>query len=93
MSDGGVAEVSDFMPVAEMGNPHTLIRRAMTIRGEVTFRMECAPRFDYGELDIELSKRLARCCSLQMVQMGPLCACGVQYHSALTMAAFAHNSG
>ena len=25
LSDGGVAEVSDFMPVAEVGNPHTLI--------------------------------------------------------------------
>ena len=48
LSDEGVAEVSDFMPVGEVGHPHTLIRRAMTVRGEVTFRMECTPRFDYG---------------------------------------------
>jgi GH15 family glucan-1,4-alpha-glucosidase len=48
LSDEGVAEVSDFMAVEEVGHPHTLIRRATTIRGEVAFRMECAPRFDYG---------------------------------------------
>jgi GH15 family glucan-1,4-alpha-glucosidase len=48
LSEQGVAEVSDFMPVAEVGEPHTLVRRARTVRGEVRFRMLCAPRFDYA---------------------------------------------
>jgi GH15 family glucan-1,4-alpha-glucosidase len=48
LSEAGVAEVSDFMPVDEVGRAHTLIRRARTVRGEVKFRMTCAPRFDYA---------------------------------------------
>jgi GH15 family glucan-1,4-alpha-glucosidase len=48
LSEQGVAEVSDFMPVEEVGESHTLVRRARTVRGEVRFRMLCAPRFDYG---------------------------------------------
>lgn len=48
LSKEGMAEISDFMPVEESGHAHTLVRRAKTIRGEVRFRMICAPRFDYG---------------------------------------------
>lgn len=49
LSDDGVAEISDFMPIDDASQPgHRLIRRAKTIRGEVRFRMQCAPRFDYG---------------------------------------------
>lgn len=49
LSEDGVAEISDFMPVEASQRPvHRLIRRAKTIRGEVRFRMQCAPRFDYG---------------------------------------------
>jgi GH15 family glucan-1,4-alpha-glucosidase len=48
LSEQGVAEVSDFMSLEEVGEPHTLVRRVRTVRGEVRFRMLCAPRFDYG---------------------------------------------
>jgi GH15 family glucan-1,4-alpha-glucosidase len=48
LSHEGVAEVSDFMPVEEVGWAHNLVRRAKTVRGEVPFRMICDPRFDYG---------------------------------------------
>ncbi len=50
LSQEGVAEVSDFMPVDEAGSApaHSLIRRAKTVRGEVRFRMVCEPRFDYA---------------------------------------------
>ena len=48
LSEQGVAEVSDFMSVEEVGEAHTLVRRARTVRGEVKFRMLCAPRFDYA---------------------------------------------
>ena len=44
----GVAEVSDFMPVEDAGRAHNLVRRAKTVVGELTFRMRCDPRFDYG---------------------------------------------
>jgi len=48
LSDDGVAEVSDFMPIYERGHAHDIVRRAKTVRGEVRFRMVCDPRFDYG---------------------------------------------
>lgn len=44
----GVAEVSDFMPIQKSGHAHDLARRAKTIRGDIPFRMELAPRFNYG---------------------------------------------
>lgn len=48
LSDEGVAEISDFMPIAEKGHAHDLVRRAKTVRGEVRYRMVCEPRFDYA---------------------------------------------
>jgi GH15 family glucan-1,4-alpha-glucosidase len=48
LDGAGVAEVSDFMPVEDAGVAHNLVRRAKTVRGEVRFRMRCAPRFDYA---------------------------------------------
>ena len=46
----GVAEISDFMSIEPDGEAdfHDLVRRVKTVRGEVTFRMVCDPRFDYG---------------------------------------------
>ena len=48
LSEDGVAEVSDFMPIDQDEPAHDLIRRAKTVRGEVRYRMVCQPRFDYG---------------------------------------------
>jgi GH15 family glucan-1,4-alpha-glucosidase len=48
LHDDGVAEVSDFMPVADIGVPHNIVRRAKAVRGDVPFVMRCAPRFDYA---------------------------------------------
>jgi len=48
LGDAGVAEVSDFMPVEEAEREHAVVRRAKTVRGEVRFRMLCAPAFDYA---------------------------------------------
>ncbi len=57
LSSQGVAEVSDFMPVEAMGEGHKLIRRAKTVRGRMTFRMICAPAFDYGRCAHRLEQR------------------------------------
>lgn len=48
LSNDGVAEISDFMPALENGDAHGLVRRAKTVRGEVRYRLVCAPRFDYA---------------------------------------------
>lgn len=48
LADEGVGELSDFMSVNEESHPHTLVRRAKTVRGRIKWRLLCAPRFDYG---------------------------------------------
>ena len=48
LSEDGVAEVSDFMPISDVLQAHDVVRRAKTVRGEITFRMVCQPRFDYA---------------------------------------------
>jgi GH15 family glucan-1,4-alpha-glucosidase len=48
LSDEGVAEIQDFMPVD--AGPQRLIRRLVGVRGRLRFRLELEPRFDYGRL-------------------------------------------
>ena len=51
LTDDGVAEVVDFMPVSDptrASEQHRIVRLATCVRGEVTFDLEIAPRFDYG---------------------------------------------
>jgi GH15 family glucan-1,4-alpha-glucosidase len=52
LHSSGLAEVSDFMPVADGDTPGgTIVRRAKCARGEVVLEMVCAPRFDYGRAE------------------------------------------
>ena len=51
LTEDGVGEVQDFMPVGEhLGGSHRdrLIRRLLSVRGRMRFELECAPRFDFG---------------------------------------------
>ncbi len=51
LTHGGVGEVQDFMPVHNAPGSvfrHRLIRRVLGVRGELTFRIEVEPRFNYG---------------------------------------------
>jgi GH15 family glucan-1,4-alpha-glucosidase len=57
LSDEGVAEVSDFMTISEDEPSNALVRRVKTVRGDVRFRMRCAPRFDYGRAAHRVHKR------------------------------------
>ena len=47
----GVGEVTDFMPLSP-GRPtlhrHSILRKVDVIRGEIEFRLLCAPAFDYA---------------------------------------------
>ncbi len=52
----GVGEITDYMPVGVPANGHgyhQLIRRVRVVRGEMTFRMECTPAFDYARAEHE----------------------------------------
>jgi GH15 family glucan-1,4-alpha-glucosidase len=56
MTEEGVGEVVDFMPVLAGSPPtenHRLVRMVRCVRGEMTFDIDLAPRFDYGRMDHE----------------------------------------
>lgn len=51
LSDCGVGEIIDFMPVgltAQERGYHWLVRRVRAVRCQMDFRMECYPAFNYG---------------------------------------------
>jgi GH15 family glucan-1,4-alpha-glucosidase len=51
LTEAGVGEVIDFMPVASTtfaSDRHRLVRMLRCVRGEMTFALDIAPRFDYG---------------------------------------------
>lgn len=59
MTDEGVAEVQDFMPVLRAHDPdhrQRLVRRVVGLRGRVDLTMTMAPRPDYGATDPGLSE-------------------------------------
>ncbi len=52
----GVGEVIDYMPVGAPENGHGyhhVVRRVRVVRGEMGFRMECSPAFDYARAEHE----------------------------------------
>ena len=53
LTPDGVGEVVDFMPIHAGGGPkersdHQVVRMVRGVRGEIPFRMECRPAFDYA---------------------------------------------
>lgn len=52
LSRDGVGEVMDFMPIQEglegRQHIHQIVRRVRVVRGQVKFRLECFPAFDYA---------------------------------------------
>jgi GH15 family glucan-1,4-alpha-glucosidase len=49
LAEEGVAELTDYMPIATDGEqPNEIIRTLAVIRGQVDFKMRCQPRFDYA---------------------------------------------
>lgn len=50
-SPDGVGEVIDFMPMGERAadEGRQVLRRVRVVRGEMSFRMECVPAFNYAQ--------------------------------------------
>jgi GH15 family glucan-1,4-alpha-glucosidase len=50
LTEAGVGEVVDFMPVsgAEATTNHRVVRLVRCVRGRMEFELDVAPRFDYG---------------------------------------------
>jgi GH15 family glucan-1,4-alpha-glucosidase len=56
LSERGVGEVLDFMPVTggDATGRHRLVRLLRMVRGTMTFHLRCRPRFNYGRDDHEV---------------------------------------
>lgn len=54
LSEDGVGEILDFMPIGETRHGHAIVRRVRCVRGPFTFRMSCRPRFDYARAGTEI---------------------------------------
>ena len=49
LAEEGVAELTDYMPIASDGKqPNEIVRSLSVVRGYVAFKMSCRPRFNYG---------------------------------------------
>ena len=56
MSQKGILEITDFMPVKDdPDQPGRVVRMAKAIRGEIPVRMICAPAFDYARRGHEVN--------------------------------------
>jgi GH15 family glucan-1,4-alpha-glucosidase len=59
LSDAGVGEIYDFMPISGKvaTDRHRLVRMLRCVRGQMSFDVDIAPRFDYGRAthEIEMS--------------------------------------
>jgi GH15 family glucan-1,4-alpha-glucosidase len=45
------------MAVEHLGHSHNLVRRVKVVRGQIRFRMICAPKFDYGRAHHRVEKK------------------------------------
>jgi GH15 family glucan-1,4-alpha-glucosidase len=49
LHDDGVGQIEDYMPVGGTRTvPDEVVRRVAVVRGQVAFRLECRPAFDYA---------------------------------------------
>jgi GH15 family glucan-1,4-alpha-glucosidase len=49
LSQEGVAELTDYMPIAgKSEQPNEIVRQVSVIRGKVDFRLRCQPHFNYA---------------------------------------------
>ena len=74
LSQEGVGEITDYMPVSANGKEngkHQLIRRVSVIRGAMSFRMECSPAFNYArdthEIDMTGNGACFRSATLSLI--------------------------
>src|SRR3954451_4852847 len=59
LTPDGVGEIQGFMPIEEVAEDvhrHRLIRRVEGVRGEMRFRVEMFPRFNYGRDEHEVEQ-------------------------------------
>jgi GH15 family glucan-1,4-alpha-glucosidase len=48
LSEDGIGEITDFMPLGQGPHAHRIVRRVATLKGSMDFVLRCEPRFDYA---------------------------------------------
>jgi GH15 family glucan-1,4-alpha-glucosidase len=97
MTNDGVGEVIDFMPVEDSrtaSDRHRLVRVLRCVRGRMRFVVDCAPRFDYGrqahQLEMTEQGAVFRGPGLELTLHGPaggLERSGDDVHATITLQA------
>ncbi|GGH12250.1 glycoside hydrolase family 15 protein [Silvibacterium dinghuense] len=66
LSEDGVAELTDFMPVVKDSTQpsygHHILRMLRVVKGSVSFEMRCAPRFNYARTAHEVRREQSAIC-------------------------------
>jgi GH15 family glucan-1,4-alpha-glucosidase len=57
LSETGIAEITDFMPILKDDVPNQLIRFVHVVQGKINFKLECWPRFDYARRKHTVERR------------------------------------
>lgn len=56
LSNKGIVEITDFMPVEQINKGHVLIRKVSAVNEENMFNMKCSPRFNYARSNTEIKR-------------------------------------
>ena len=62
LSETGIAEIADFMPILKDEVPNQLIRSVRVIQGKIKFKLECCPQFDYARRRHTVDAAMMRWC-------------------------------
>ena len=57
-AEEGIAELTDYMPLMgiEENTVCAIVRKIKTVRGDLTYKVRCAPRFDYGNAEHSIER-------------------------------------
>lgn len=55
-TEHGIAEITDFMPVKRHEQNCAVVRILRVVKGSLTIRMQCSPRFDYARADFKVER-------------------------------------
>ncbi len=75
LSDEGIAELTDFMPLPDYRGPQRIIRHVRVVRGSVELEAICAPRPNYGSerYDVTMHEKSAGFAPKSTSNAVPLC--------------------
>ncbi|WP_446744513.1 glycoside hydrolase family 15 protein [Silvibacterium acidisoli] len=75
LSEDGVAEIADFMPVVDSKDKtpygHHILRMLRVIKGSIPFEFRCAPRFNYAQCGHRIERQQDSVCFIPETEECP----------------------